>query len=275
MHVTCRSDANKADRPKRRAFTLIELLVVIAIIAILMGILMPALARVREQARQQSCGARIGQHVLAMNMWADNNDGKMPMPGTTGAWLQDMAVDVVNFMLGTGMTRKMFYCPSNANHQRYNDFFWLYGNGSAVWDGSKFVKATGGSFVVAGYVYLLAAQGRQDDAINRYNRDQTKKIWIGKLGEKQPSLRELVVDSILGAPRTGVKWNRNFIEVQGGIYGQHGVYDRTSHVDGKGYPVGGNLGFLDGHTTWQKFDPDTTADGTAVPRYQTNPGFFW
>ncbi len=67
-------------RPVRRTvsheagFTLIELLVVIAIIALLMGILMPALQRVREQARQQSCGARIRQHLLALNMYADDND---------------------------------------------------------------------------------------------------------------------------------------------------------------------------------------------------------
>ena len=78
-------------------FTLIELLVVIAIIAILMAILMPALQRVREQARQKSCGARIRQHLLALNMYADDNDSKLPLPITAGGWLQDIAINTVHF----------------------------------------------------------------------------------------------------------------------------------------------------------------------------------
>ena len=61
---------------KRRGFTLIELLVVIAIIAILMAILMPALRRVREQARMIGCSANLRQWVLALNTYCDDNNGK-------------------------------------------------------------------------------------------------------------------------------------------------------------------------------------------------------
>ncbi len=260
----------------RHGFTLIELLVVIAIIAILMGILMPALARVREQARRQSCASRVRQHVMALTMWADQNDQKLPMPSTGGNWMQDVAVNVVNFMLRTGMTRKMFYCPTNINHQKYNDFFWMIFNSS--WDGTRFTKED--SYIVSGYDYILAAPGRTGHTgMASYRTDPIQKIWCGTLQEKQPAMRELVVDSIEGGIAAGLKWGYNFVEVVGQPYTAHKVYDRTNHVDGKGVPIGQNVGFLDGHSEWRAFKPELKADGvTALPRWTAsggNPAFFW
>jgi prepilin-type N-terminal cleavage/methylation domain-containing protein len=60
---------------RRRGFTLIELLVVIAIIAVLMAVLMPALRRVREQARMVSCSANLRQWSLALAAYCHANDG--------------------------------------------------------------------------------------------------------------------------------------------------------------------------------------------------------
>ncbi|MEE9613250.1 MAG: type II secretion system protein [Desulfatiglandales bacterium] len=60
---------------RTKAFTLIELLVVIAIIALLMAILMPALQRVKRQARVVACQSNMHQWGLCLTMYMDDNDG--------------------------------------------------------------------------------------------------------------------------------------------------------------------------------------------------------
>lgn len=57
-------------------FTLIELLVVIAIIALLMGILMPALSKARDLAMGAACRGNLKNYTLAIAMYLDDNDGK-------------------------------------------------------------------------------------------------------------------------------------------------------------------------------------------------------
>ena len=68
----------------KKAFTLIELLVVIAIIALLMGILMPALHRVRKQAQKIACQAHLKTWGLAFKLYTDDNDGKFHSGQNTG-----------------------------------------------------------------------------------------------------------------------------------------------------------------------------------------------
>ncbi len=66
---------------KKKGFTLVELLVVIAIIALLMGILMPALARVRQIAFRMVCGTNLSGIGKAMLIYANDYEDELPRSG--------------------------------------------------------------------------------------------------------------------------------------------------------------------------------------------------
>ncbi len=260
---------------KQKGFTLIELLVVIAIIALLMSILMPALNRVKEQARRSSCLSRMKQQGLALELYANENDTKLPLTDTVGGWMQDVSVKTTNFILSSGMTRDMFYCPSNHTHQKYNDLFWELTN--RTWDASLQRFTDDDGYIVSGYSFILDNPGSTRRDIVRYQRDPIQPEWLRSTQDSQPGMREMIADSILALRRVnGSTYGYDFANVPGGIYQSDQVYDTTSHLKNEHEPYGGNVVFLDQHGEWRGFEPDIDG-GLAVGRVGGGgvPYFFW
>ncbi len=114
----------KRTDPGRACFTLVELLVVVAIIALLASLLLPALGRAKAKGRRIACVSNQRQLLLALTMFAEDNDGRFPWwldppEGTKGrTWTWQHFYLLSNEIV----TPKVLHCPSDAERGPAQNF---------------------------------------------------------------------------------------------------------------------------------------------------------
>jgi len=153
---------------KRKGFTLIELLVVIAIIALLMAILMPALQRVKKQAKTVICQAHLKEWATIFAMYTDDNNGNFPerRSGSSGygRWMDSMR----DYYISAPDIRLCPTASKLANPSMETTGVDWWGSTFVAWGRIPYWDAGGGR-TASYYGEYDGWQNRSDtDAINRF-----------------------------------------------------------------------------------------------------------
>lgn len=262
---------------RKKGFTLIELLVVISIIALLLAILMPALGKVKEKAKQIVCGAHMHNISLVLNLYASDYDAKLPAgpanqpPGEwLGAWLFDFPYNIAEDVRTQYQVETMFCPASTMAKQRGGDIMEWYSSHFTpkLADPTETADNATAGHVVSDYFWLMTfglkpGEHAYRDVTRIYeegSRYEGKKMFVGNLAIKNASAQPLVVDKV---------WTQSVDEPRDfqNIGGSFDMIFPTNHLNGS-KATGGNVLKCDGSVEWVRYEGMTM-------NYSQGPYHYW
>ena len=239
-----------------KGFNLVELLVLLGVIAVLITLQLPALAGGKSQTRIGMCASHVQQIALACQIYANENNDRLPVLALSGSWAWDVPASQVNALLNSGAQTNTFYCPGTA--PRFTDLQnWSGPDNTTLWG-----YGLGGAnpFHTIGYALTFSGSASRLAPTNVNTTIQPERISDLGLGTSYivpASERVLVADATLSSGSTLPGYlhpENNYVSIMGGFQWNGASYPHVSpHLKGN-VPVGGNLGFKDGHVDWRRFE---------------------